>query len=277
MFRRRQRPQSTSAPDTPWPDSIRGINDLPPERKRAIYRTLVPGWAYDMFGIDRRDNTVRGQNVVEMRCPPGSSTVEISVYNVPESTEPALYLHMSDTFNSQLAVLLAVVNDPASPRFNIDVDAAGQPTQLGTKTRNMTEELRAMKAGLVPGQVRRGLRIFRTAVPLFDQFVARMGHDLYIIEPLFYHNAVTFERYGFAYLRGLQKMKGIHEAFSPGGHLHARLDGSTPFRSPDAWKTVSGRAWALHDGIADEPFSGLQMYKRVNVDAQVRTFPDAHW
>lgn len=230
-----------------------------------------------MFGIDRRNDTVRGQNVVEMRCPVGSSTVEISAYNVPESTEPALYLHMSDTFNSQLAVLLAVVNDPASPRFNIDVDAAGQPTQLGTKTRNITEELRALKAGLVPGQVRRGLRIFHTAVPLFDQFVARMGHNLYIIEPLFYHNAVTFERYGFAYLRGLQKMKEIHSAFLPGGYLHARLDGSTPFRSPGAWKTVSGRSWALHDGIADELFTGIQMYKRVNVDAQVRTFPDAHW
>lgn len=281
MFRRwRQARQQTpldDAPPAPWPGTIREINDLPVAQKRAIYQTLIPDWAYEIFKIDPVTNTVRGENVVEMRCPPGSSFVEISVHNAPESQEPALYIHMGDSFNSQLMVLLAVVNDPASPRFNIDVDEHGQPNRLGTERRNIAEEVRAYKAGLVPGQVRRGLRIFRTAVPLFEQFVTRMGHELFLIEPLFYHNAVIFERYGFAYSRGLQKMKDIHAGFVPGGPLHSHLDGSTPFRAPDAWQTISGRSWALHDGLLDNPFSNIQMYKRVGMDAQVRTFPGARW
>ncbi len=277
MFRRWRRTRPPTGAPTPWPGSIREINDLPREQKRAIYQTLIPDWAFEMFNIDRDTLTVRGSEVVELRCPAGSSVVEISVYNVPESMEPALYLHMGDTFNSQLIVMLAVVNDPASPRFNIDVDENGRSTQLGIEERNLPEEIRAFQAGLVPGQVRNGLRIFRTAVPVFEQFVSQMGHNLFFIEPLFYHNAITFERYGFAYSRGLQHMQTIHADFMPGQRLHARLDGSTPFRHPDAWRTISGRSWAIHDGILDRPFAGVQMYKRVGVDACVCTFPDASW
>lgn len=259
-----------------WPGTIREINDLPRATKAAIYQTLIPAWAYPTFGIEP-DNTVRGVEAIRFRCPAGSSAVEISVYHDPTQDEPALYLHMGDTFNSQLAVLLVIVNDPASPRFNVDVDEHGQPNQLGTRGRNIPEEVRALEAGLAPGQIRRGLRIFRSAVPLFDDFVRRMGHDLYFIEPLFYHNAITFERYGFAYSRGMNLMKTIHQDFLPGGRLHARLDGSTPFRAPDAWQTVTGRSWAIHDGVLDHPFTGIQMYKRVGVDAETSTFPEARW
>jgi hypothetical protein len=260
-----------------WPNSIREINDLPSAEKYAIYQTLIPDWVFPMFGIDPQDNTVRGTPVIHKRCPAGSSTVEISVFNVLESTEPVLYLHMGDTFNSQLIVLLVVVNDPASPRYDVDVDERGQPNQLGTRQRNIPEEVRAMEAGLAPGQVRRGLRVFRTAVPVFENFVARMGHNLFLIEPLFYHNAITFERYGFAYSRGFQTMKLLHAGFLPGGMLHSRLDGSTPFRRPDAWRTVTGRSWAIHDGISDVPFGDVQMYKRIGRDAGVDTFPNAVW
>jgi hypothetical protein len=266
---------SSRAPN--WPHTIREINDLPLAEKHAIYQALIPDWVFPMFGIDPEDNTVRGAPVVYKRCPSGSSTVEISVYNIPESTEPVLYLHMGDTFNSQLIVLLVVVNDPESPRYDVDVDEDGQPNQLGTRRRNIPEEIRAMEAGLAPGQVRRGLRVFRTAVPIFENFVSQMGHNLFLIEPLFYHNAITFERYGFAYSRGFQTMKRVHTGFLPGGPLHARLDGSTPFRQPDAWRTVTGRSWAIHDEVLDEPFAGVQMYKRIGQDAGVETFPDALW
>lgn len=280
MFRRRT-PKSSDLPGDglpdSWPSSIRAINDLPRAQKIAIYQSLIPDWVYDTLGINRADNTIRGTEVVHVRCPASSSVVELSIYNAPESTEPLLYLHMGDTFNSQLIVLMAVVNDPQSPRYDVDVDQHGHPTQLGINSRNIPEELRAMQAGLAPGQVRRGMRIFRTAIPNFEHFVTRMGHELFFIEPLFYHNAIIFERYGFAYSRGFQKMKTIHKEFCPGGSLHAKLDGSTPFRVPDAFQTISGRSWALHDGILGEPFTGVQMYKRVGFDAGVSTFPDARW
>lgn len=266
-----------SVPPEQWPSTIREINDLPDERKRAIYQTLIPDWVFPMFQMDVTGPVLDNSALVRFRCPHGSAAVEISIYHQPDARDPVLYLHMSDTFMSQLAVLLVIVNDPASPRFNIDVDEMGLPTQLGTLRRNLVEEQRALEAGLAPGQIRRGLRIFRTAVPLFDTFVQHMGHELYFIEPLFYHNAITFERYGFAYSRGGNKMRTIHREFQPGGQLYARLDGSSVFRSSDAWQTVTGRSWAIHDGILDESLDGIQMYRQIGRDAGVNTFPDALW
>lgn len=248
-----------------WPSSLREINDLPQTEKLAIYHTLLATY------------TLSKEQIIHVRCPRNSNTVELSVYQNPQITEPTLYLHMGDTINSQIIVLMVVVNDLDSPRFNVDIDENGQPTQLGTQSRNIPEEIRAMKVGLAPGQVRRGLRIFRSSIPIFENFVKKMGHDLFFIEPLFYHNAVMFERYGFAYSRGLQKMRLFHQEFQPGGSLHAKLDGQTPFRPSDAWKTISGRSWALHDGILEYPFPPLQMYKRIGIDADICTFPNASW
>jgi len=135
-----------------------------------------------------------------------------------------------------------------------------------------------MQAGLAPGQVRRGLRSFKTLLPLFEAFVAAMGHDMFLIEPLAYHNALVFERYGFSYTYGRREMESIHEGFLPGGALHrCLLDGTSPFRPAEAWQTVRGRAWAIHDGILGHPFTGFQLYKRIGVHAGVNTFPDSQW
>ena len=136
----------------------------------------------------------------------------------------------------QLLVLLVVVNDLDSPRFNIDVDLYGNPTQFGTATRNLAAEKAALQAGLSPGQVRKGLRVFRQTVPVFETFVTHMGHDIFFIEPLTYANAIVFERYGFNYLRGHQEMIRVHKEFQPGGELHTKLGPDNVFRSLDAWK-----------------------------------------
>jgi hypothetical protein len=260
-----------------WPPSLREINDLPRADKRAIYQTLIPDWILSMFGITPHGPTIDGSEAIRIRCPSGSTSVEVSVYPSPEQVEPALYLHLGDTFNLQLIVLLVVAHDPSAPRFNVDIDEHGRSTQLGACGRNIPEEIRAMQAGLMPGQVRRGLRVFRATLPAFETFVAKMGHDLFLIEPMFYHNAIAFERYGFAYTRGLQDMRTIHSEFRPGGAFWAKLDGSTPFRQPDAWRSISGRSWAIQDGILGRPFTGVQMSKRVGEDAGVDTCPGAIW
>ena len=191
--------------------------------------------------------------------------------------DPMMYLNLADTFNGQLIVLLVVLNDPDAPRYNTDIDLHGNPTHFGTVTRNIPAELAAMRAGLSPGQIRKGLRAFKETVPIFETFVTRMGHDLFFIEPLAYHNAIVFERYGFAYLRGQSEMQWIHQEFQPGGELHDKLDIDHPFRQPEAWKTVRKRSWAIHDGILGHSFTGFQMYKRVGKRSQVNTFPDAKW
>lgn len=260
-----------------WPNSIREINLLQQPERDSIYRTLLPDWLFTQYGLDRESLTVDGQRVVQFRAPSGSRAVEIVVRRRADDLDPMLYLNMADTFTQQLLVLLIVVNDPDAPRFNIDVDQDGNSSNLGTTSRNLAAEQAAMHAGLAPGQIRAGLRVFKQIVPLFEEFVKRMGHDMFMIEPLAYHNAIIFERYGFSYMRGLQEMRHIHQQFQPGGELHNRLSPDKPFRRPDAWKTVRGRAWAIHDGILGHPFTGFQMYKVIGKIAEVNTFPDAKW
>lgn len=260
-----------------WPNSIREINDLPEPEKRAIYLTLLPDWLFTSYNLDHDNLTIDGQVAVRFRYPNGSRALEISVKRRPSDVDPILYLNMADTFNNQLLVLLVVVNDPDSERYNIDVDEHGNPSHLGTVGRNLSAEEAAMKAGLAPGQIRKGLRSFRQAVPLFEDFVRAMGHDMFLIEPLAYHNAIVFERYGFNYMRGYQEMVYINKEFQPGGELHRKLTPERVFRQLESWRTIRGRSWAIHDGILGHPFTGFQMYKRIGVNSRVNTFPDAQW
>ena len=56
------------------------------------------------------------------------------------------------------------------------------------------------------------------------------------------------------------------------------MGGCTPFRRPDQWQTVRGRAWAIHDGILEvigKRWDGLRMLKQLGRHAGVNTFPDA--
>jgi hypothetical protein len=265
---------------TDWPSSIRGINDLPEEHKFAIYKTLLPEWLLEQISTCKQlpAGVGDGQAVVYFfRCPKGSRAMEVTVKRHITDIDPVLYLNMTDTFNAQLLVLLVVVNDLDSPRFNTDFDQHGNRTQFGIVVRNLEAEQAAMQAGLSPGQIRQGLRVFKRSVPVFEQFVSNMGHDIFFIEPLAYHNAIIFERYGFNYLYGHKEMIRIHEQFLPGGELHAKLTPENAFRHSDAWKTIRGRSWAIHDGILGHPFTGFQMYKRIGRDAGINTFPDAQW
>jgi hypothetical protein len=260
-----------------YPTSIREINNLAEPEKLTIYRDLLPEWLFTSYMVDRDTLTVDGKQVVHFRWTPNTRALEIIVKRRTSDADPMLYLNMADTFNNQLLVLLVVIADPSAPRFNIDVDNEGHNTHLGTTSRNRDAEQAAMEAGLAPGQIRRGMRVFKQAVPLFEQFVSKMGHDLFLIEPLAYHNAIVFERYGFNYMHGYKDMQRLHQAFQPDGDLHHRFDDSTPFRQKQAWQTVRGRSWAIHDGILGHPFTGFQMYKRIGIHAEVNSFPDAQW
>ena len=199
-----------ATPPARWPNSIRGINALPRAEKLAIYRCLLVGWLFERFSIDPQTLTQHGESVVSINCPENSRAMEMSVRHEPDAQDPVIYINMVDTFNNQLMVLLVVINDPESPRFAIDRDEYGNPTQLGTRGRNLEAEIRAMEAGAAPGQIRFGLRGSRSMVPVFEQFIRRMGHTMFLIEPLAYHNAITFERYGFSYLYGRHEMGRIH-------------------------------------------------------------------
>ena len=256
--------------------TIGQVNKLPPEQVQQIYRHLVPLDILMRFGIDP-ETVADAQGRELFECRPGVSSVELSLRHVWDAQDPVLYVQLADTPNNQIEVTLFILNNPYSERYDIDRLPDGTLTYFGTLARNIEAEIAAMEAGLAPAQVRRGLGATRRLVPILEQFVAALHHDAFYIQPLAYHNAILFERLGFAYAMGLGRMEWIHKEFRPGGLLTRRLDGSTPFRRSGAEQSVRGRSWAIHDGILHEPYGGIKMYKRAGIHAGIVTFPDSAW
>lgn len=259
------------------PSTIFSLNELATEEKRAAYVHLIPRPLLARFCLSTDLKDCAGNDLLELNCPPGSATAEMTLRHEISFPDPVLYGHITDTVYGQLHILLYVLNDPDSPRFDVDRLPDGRPTEFGTNSRNIEAELAAMEFGLAPGQVRRGLRMLGSAIAAFEQFVSRLGHDLFFVEPLFYHNAVIFERYGFSYQTGRRLMERIQTGFHEGGDLLSRLDGSTPFRLPEAANHIRLRSWAIHDGLLGEPFTKVTMYKRIGQSARAATCPGCPW
>ena len=256
------------------PSTIGGINKLPEREKRAIYARYIPKELiekYDLPGLTENHELLR------FRFASGASDVEMMLYHKTGFPDPILYAHLPDTMNGQIHVLLYILNDPDSARFDVDKMPDGSPTRFGTLRRNLEAERAALQAGLSPGQVRKGLRFLQPATNAFEEFIVSLGHDLYFVEPLYYHNAVIFERYGFAYQVGKRQMERIHAGFAAGGELRQKLDDANPFRSTSSANSIRLRSWAIHDGILGDPFTNVTMYKRVGKPANIDTAPGCRW
>jgi len=256
------------------PSTIGGINRLSEDQKREIYARYVPRELTQKFSLP---DLVHNSDLMKFRYAEGSSDVEMMLYHKVDFPDPVLYGHLTDTLNGQIHVLLYILNDPDSPRFDVDKMPDGSPTGFGIHKRNIEAELSAMQAGLAPGQVRRGLHLFKQAISAFEGFVSSLGHDMYFAEPLYYHNAVIFERHGFSYQMGKRRMEGIHLGFKEGGELRQRLDDSNPFRSSNAGNSIRLRSWAIHDGVMGEPFTNVTMYKHIGKLGGVNTTPGCEW
>lgn len=255
--------------------SLYDINNLPPADKERIYLNLIPEKLFTRFELD--PETFRnkiGERVIKFYCPQGMGFVSLEVKYRLEDEDPIFTLDLETTNLFQIELSFLSVNDPFSERFTIDRDEEGKKNFLGTGRRNIREEERALKAGLAPGQVRRGLGLLKDFFELMDKFLQGLDRDLYLLEPLFYHNAITYERLGCGYLEGKSRMEKIHQGFAPGGELFICLDVSTPFRQPGFEKTVRGRSWAIHDGILVGLWKSPKMYKNIGQDLNISTFPD---
>jgi hypothetical protein len=244
------------------------------ERDRAeLLSPLIPPRLLEMFSIDPKTlRNADGKECVRIICPEQMPFFQIDVRRDPGDRDASYFLDVSNTPFGQMEISFIIVNDPDGERYDIDRDEHGHETYFGTARRNIPEEIRAMEAGLAPGQVRRGLRMMRDMVACWDTFFGGMGHKFYFLEPLGYNSAVLYERTGFQYVKGKERMCWIDREFHPGGELYARLDGSTPFRRIGYASTVRGRSWAIHDGILGEPWESPKMYKTVGADAGVSTF-----
>jgi hypothetical protein len=259
------------------PSTLYGINQLPEAQMRQIYTRLIPPELIEHFHLNPELVDEQGNNLVKLNCQPGCAVAEMSVFHQVGFRDPILYGHLTDTLAGQIHILLYVLNDVLSPRYDIDFLEDGTETQYGTSYRNIPAEQEAFQAGLAPGQVRRGLRMLGEAIRAFESFVDSLGHNLYFAEPLFYHNAVFFERYGFNYLKGRKLMERIQTGFSEEGDLFRLADGVSIFRQPDSDCSIRLRSWAIHDGIMGEPFTDVTMYKEIGKTAGINTCPNCVW
>ncbi|MEX2224741.1 MAG: hypothetical protein WEG40_23405 [Candidatus Rokuibacteriota bacterium] len=261
--------------------SIQEINALPREVAEALYARLVPEELLDRFGIDSATLCDKaGARLVRVTAPADQPWARVEVRSTPEDRDPALLVDVEMSPLSVPELAFVQITDPAGARYAIDRHPDGRDTLFGTACRNIEEERRAMRGGLAPGQVRRGLRLLSRVLDAMEGFCALIGKEIYLIEPLFYHSAILYERRGCGYLMGRDVMEAIDAGFRDGGALLAGLEASSDFRAPDAVRTVRGRSWAIHDGIGDGLWGGagvggVKMYKASGRLAGVNTFPGA--
>jgi len=267
--------------DVSLPVTIKALNSLPENPKLRLYRALIPIQVLAEFDINPR--TWKNPDKlpqVRLDAEQGSDKVKITAWYGADPQNEFFYLELADNQYNGIDLNFLIANNPLSEKYRTDYDDEGKETLFGTVRRNLVEEQRAMQAGLAPGQIREGLRCSNIVFNHIETFLTMMAHHAFFLEPLTYVSAWIFEKRGFAYSKGHQLMDTIQKEFQPGGELHKALDGSTPFRQPDQWKTVRGRAWAIHDGVLqviDRKWDDLKMIKQVGRQAGVNTFPNAEY
>ena len=256
--------------------SLRRVNSLPVEIKERLYASLVPSDLLTAYGVDPvllRDR--EGYQAFHFDFPPDRGMVKIQFKRSRSESDPIVFIQLSDTSYNQVEFEWIMINDPDSERFQIHLSDGTQFLPPGSEFRNVPEEVRAMKAGLSPGQVRRGLHQFPEIMERVESFLTRLNIHLVYGFPYAYHNAIELERIGYFYGTGKELMVEIDQGFQPGGKLFNRLDGSTPFRQPGMDKTIRGRSWAIHDEIMDKPWICPMMIKMIGRKEKDYTFPDA--
>ena len=267
--------------DASLPVTIRALNSLPENPKLRLYRTLIPIHVLAEFDINPRTwKNLDKLQQVRLDAEHGSDKVKITAWYGDDQQNEFFYLELADNQYNGIDLNFLIVSNPLGEKFRTDLDDVGMDTLFGSIRRNLVEEEKAMKAGLAPGQIREGLRSSSIVFTHIESFLTLMAHHAFSLEPLTYVSAWIFEKRGFAYSKGHQLMDTVHKEFQPGGELHKALDGSTPFRQPDQWKTVRGRAWAIHDGILqiiDRKWDDLKMIKQVGRHAGANTFPNAEY
>jgi len=260
--------------------SIAKLNSLPRQERDDLFLQLIPESIFQKFEIDRKTLINKcGERVVRGIFPPDENFSCVEVKSRVQDRDVLFSYQISlESFMQSLYLDFLSINDPFSDRFNVDVDELGKETLLGTRSRNIPEEIRAMEAGLAPGMIRKGLHLAGEFMTHLERFATSLGLKVITLGALYYHNAILWERYGFIYFRGGKVMEKINDEFQPGGRLSKKLDDSSPFLRRGMEKTVRGRSWALYDGIFSEAFGddweSPMMYKMIGKQIGVNTFPD---
>lgn len=255
-------------------DCIRALNALPAGVREQLYVRLVPEELLARFGVDRGSlRAASGEPLVHVTAHDDMPWARVELDAPGDGRDPVLLVDVGMSVFSEPELAFVLINDPDAARYGIDRDEDGADTLLGTTSRNLREEARALADGLAPGQVRRGLGMLSRVLQCMDDFCRLLGREFYLVEPLFYHSAVLYERRGCDYFMGRALMDEIQAGFQPGGALDRQLDDSTPFRRRGSGASVRGRSWAIHDGVLGERWNGVKMFRVPGLLARVSTFP----
>lgn len=261
--------------------SIQELNGLPPALREGLYARLIPEEVLRHLGVDARTGlNVVGHRLLRVVAPSDQTWARVEVRASRDDRDPLLLVDVEMSPFSVPELSFVQITDPAADRFRIDRDEGGQDTLFGTVARNLGEEARALAAGLAPGQVRHGLRLLGRVLGTMEDFCRLLGKELFLVEPLFYHSALLYERHGCGYLLGRELMEEIDTQFQSGGRLFTALDGSTAFRQPGFDRTIRGRSWAIHDGLLSamgSAWGGVKMYRMAGRPAGVSTFPSGRY
>ena len=261
---------------------IKDIQDLPLTERLRLCRLLIPVDCYRQFHIDPvtfrdRDKLLR----LRLSYRNEGKILIMRVVSPDTRDDPIYSIVLQDYEEDGVDCLGLNINNPAAPRFIVDMDDYGHiPADRFSTRRNIPEEIRSMEAGLSPGQVRKGLRWLNEVIECLENFTKYIGREFIYCEAMAYHNAMVYERHGFGYQFNswLEEMQSIDQEFcAPNGMCYKRLDGSSPFRRPGMEKSVRGRSWAIHDGILGRPWSKPAMIKEVGVHAGVNTFRNGQY
>ena len=260
--------------------SLQELNRLPSPLREGLYGRIIPPEVCARYGVDHATGlNGAGHRLLRVFAPPEQSWARIELRASRDDRDPLVLVDVEMGPFAVPELSFVQVTDPGAERFGIDRDEEEQDTLFGTVTRNLPEERRALAAGLAPGQVRRGLRLLGRVLDSVEDFCRLLGKELFLVEPLFYHSALLYERHGCDYLLGRELMTTIDGEFHPGGRLHRALDGGTAFRQPGFDRTIRGRSWAIHDGVLGAldgmVWGGVKMYRLVGRPASVSTFPAA--
>jgi hypothetical protein len=145
------------------PSTIGGINLLPTQKSgRSTHATSLFKFSWKNI-IFPRSHPHPAITLLQFRFATGSTDVEMRLYPQSRFSRPDPVCSSDRYLNGQIHVLLYILNDPDSPRYNVDKMPDGSPTRFGTLKRNLEAESQACEAGLAPGQVRRGLENVRSS------------------------------------------------------------------------------------------------------------------
>ena len=142
--------------------SLTHINALDTPEKEAMYRGLIPQRLLALLGISVQGGSAQRVRII---APAGMSFARIEVREHPADRRTVFFLDIAETHYRQMELSFCIINDPAAPRFAVDLDERGNDNIFTSLGRNIPEEVRAMDAGLFPNQTPTGAQIFPNPVP----------------------------------------------------------------------------------------------------------------